>query len=115
MQRRDGWEGWSRNYEAAYERIFRGDPTPEDVAEATHNDPQVVGAPDGWEAEWVGGPGAWTLRCRELATGWSCVVPEGGLLPWAPEFRRRSAPLAHETVHGLITRAVADETLRRQA
>jgi hypothetical protein len=59
MQRRDGFEGWSRSYETAWDRIFRGDPTPEDVHEA--------------------------------------------------------APLARETVHGLIVGAVTDETLRRQA
>jgi hypothetical protein len=26
MQRRDGFEGWSRSYETAWDRIFRGDP-----------------------------------------------------------------------------------------
>jgi hypothetical protein len=31
MQRRDGFEGWSREYETAWDRIFRGDPSPEDL------------------------------------------------------------------------------------
>lgn len=43
MKRRDGHEGWTPGYEAAWDRIFGGDPSSEYIAELSGYAPLATG------------------------------------------------------------------------